>query len=598
MAEFWVIFVMLCLLIATGSALVALRMQYRLLDKTRQEREAWQQAQEGRQRTWEVRQGKHILDAERKLADQLKDARREWRSWSVEVEQNHQTWLERADIEKELARLSHVEQLELLPGSGNRRLPPPGWRPSLLYRADLRGHDLSHRYMERADLREARLAGANLYMADLSGAILTGANLENANLTGANLSGADLRGANLSGASFLVSDLHQALLHGAILLGAHHLATRQLHAALYDDTTVIDSSLDVTLPRLPGVQIVPADLPGIPQSVRARRPDLQIAFSETKPAAEGRPAKGKASTSPAGAERTVSNNYPVSAQGQVNLSAEGTEALFAQPAMSGAEQAVPNDHTVSTQGQVNLSAEGTEALFAQPAVSDKEQAAPNEHPVSTQGQVNLSAEGTELSLAQPAVSGAEQAVPNEHPVAAQGQVNLSGEGTELSLAPPAVSDKEQAVPNDHTVSTRGQVNLSGEGTELSLAQSAALGKEQAVLNEHPVAAQGQVNLSAEDTEPSFAQSAAPDKEQAVSNEHTVLAHGSVVPPEGGGQAEYASELPAEASERQAESNKIIQLSTRAARITRQLDPQKRTSPAKGSGRKGKSTPNRARKSNG
>jgi hypothetical protein len=286
MVELWVIFVMLCLLIATGSALAALRLQYRLLDKTRQEREAWQQAQEGRQRTWEVRQGKHILDAEKKLADQLKDTRREWRAWSMEVEQTHQTWLERADIEKEVARLPHVEQLELSLRSGDgQRLPPESWRPPLLYQADLRGRDLAYRYMERADLREARLTGANLYMADLTGALLSGANLENANLTGANLCGADLRGANLSGASFLVTDLHHALLYGAILLGARHLSIRQLQAAFYDSTTVLDSSLDATLPRLPGIQISPADLPSISQCVQASATDPEV-----PPAEEGAPA--------------------------------------------------------------------------------------------------------------------------------------------------------------------------------------------------------------------------------------------------------------------------------------------------------------------
>src|SRR5262245_37957101 len=107
MVELWIIIVMLCLLTAVGSALIALRLQYRSLDNTRQEREAWQQAQEGRQRTWEVRQGKHILDAEKKLADQLKDARREWREWGVQVQQDHQEWRDSVDLETQLARLPH-----------------------------------------------------------------------------------------------------------------------------------------------------------------------------------------------------------------------------------------------------------------------------------------------------------------------------------------------------------------------------------------------------------------------------------------------------------------------------------------------------------
>lgn len=338
MVLLWMILLMLCLLIATGSALIALRLQYRLLEKTRQEREAWQQAQEGRQRTWEVRQGKHILDAEKKLADQLKEARREWRSWSMEVEQNQQAWLERADIEKEVARLPHVEHLELPLKAGGQRQQPAGWRPPMLYQADLRGRDLAYRYMERADLREAALTGANLYMADLSGAILAGANLENANLTGANLCGADLRGANLSGASFLVTDLHNALLHGAILLRARHLSTQQLQTALYDSTTVIDSSLDVTLPRLPGIQVTLAGLLSIPQ----RRQENRTNASEAQPAGENAP--DELSAGPAGTEPGTEGEQVAPAEesdiptGQAEAAPEVSAPEQSPPPVSGQEE--------------------------------------------------------------------------------------------------------------------------------------------------------------------------------------------------------------------------------------------------------------------
>ncbi len=335
MVLLWMILVLLCLLIATGSALIALRLQYRLLDKTRQEREAWQQAQEGRQRTWEVRQGKHILEAEKKLADQLKEARREWRNWGMEMEQNQQAWLERADIEKEVARLPHVEHLELPLKTGGQRQQPAGWRPPMLYQADLRGRDLAYRYMERADLREAALTGANLYMADLSGAILSGANLENANLTGANLSGADLRGANLSGASFLVTDLHNALLHGAILLGARHLSTQQLQTALYDSTTVIDSSLDITLPRLPGIQVTPADLLRLPQ----RRQEDQ-ANAEAQPA--GASASDESSTTPVDAEPGPESEQTAPAEQpaipEAEIAPESSAPEPSQPPISMAEE--------------------------------------------------------------------------------------------------------------------------------------------------------------------------------------------------------------------------------------------------------------------
>lgn len=258
MVILWIIIVILCLLTATGSALIALRLQNHAIDNTRREREAWQQAQEGRQRIWEVRQGKHILDAEKKLADQLKDARREWREWSMQAEERQQEWQGHADIEKELARLPHIEHLELPHVSGRPRNKQ--WHAPALYQTDLRGRDLSYRYMERADLREAQLADANLYMTDLTGASLAGANLERACLIGANLSGTDLRGANLSGVNLLVADLHNAVLHGTTLTGARNLTSDQLKTAIYDSTTIIDSSVDITLPRIPGVQTTPPTL--------------------------------------------------------------------------------------------------------------------------------------------------------------------------------------------------------------------------------------------------------------------------------------------------------------------------------------------------
>lgn len=243
MVALWIMIVALCLLVALSSALLALRFQYHWLDRTNREREAWQQAQESRQRTWEVRQGKHILEAEQKLANQLKDARREWRVWSVEAEQKQQEWQDRAEIEPELARLPHVEQLELARSADEQHQRPHNWRPPRLYRAELNGRDLAYRYLGQADLREAQLIEANFHMADLCGAVLTGADLEGANLTGANLSGVDLRGANLAGANLLVADLHGALLQGANLVGARNLSPQQLQTALYDSSTLLELAL-------------------------------------------------------------------------------------------------------------------------------------------------------------------------------------------------------------------------------------------------------------------------------------------------------------------------------------------------------------------
>jgi hypothetical protein len=67
-----------------------------------------------------------------------------------------------------------------------------------LFRAALRGLDLTGFDLTRADLRGADLRGANLCDADLSGA-----RLEGANFFKAALDGADLAGAYLDGAQFL-----------------------------------------------------------------------------------------------------------------------------------------------------------------------------------------------------------------------------------------------------------------------------------------------------------------------------------------------------------------------------------------------------------
>ncbi len=333
MVALWIIIVILCLLTTAGGALLALRIQYRSLDTSREEREAWQQAQEGRQRTWEVRQGKHILNAEKKLADQLKEARREWRDWGSQVKQDHQEWRDIVDLETVLASLPHVEEIELAHQAHSGHLRPKDWRPPTFYKADLHGRDLSYRYLERADLREAQLAEATLYMADLTGASLAGANLQRANLIGANLSGADLRGANLSGVNLLVADLHNAVLHGADLTGACNLTPAQLQTAIYDSTTYIDSIIDITLPRIPGVLTTPPDL------LAATSTSSQ--HVETATDAPGVYEENASSTS---SELLVANNAPA-------LNAEMTASIPVSSASTENEDAAPlekNSLPVST----------------------------------------------------------------------------------------------------------------------------------------------------------------------------------------------------------------------------------------------------------
>ena len=174
MLALWIIIVLISLLAATAGALIALRIQYRTLEEGRQERDAWREAQEGRQRTWEVRQAKRNLEMERQLFNQVKDLRREWQGWQQNwrevAEQDQQTRQAHADVERELARLPHIEDVELPLNAHTPRQQPDHWQPPMLRRANLRGRDLSHRYIGHADLREAQLMGANLYMTDLTAA--------------------------------------------------------------------------------------------------------------------------------------------------------------------------------------------------------------------------------------------------------------------------------------------------------------------------------------------------------------------------------------------------------------------------------------------
>lgn len=369
MVVLWIMIVILCLLISTGSALIALRLQYRSLDHTRQEREAWQQAQEGRQRTWEVRQGKHILDAEKKLADQLKDARRDWREWSTQVQQDNQDWRTSVDLESEIARLPHIEQVELAYEGQHGHLQPKGWQPPRLYRAELQGRDLSYRYLDRADMREARLDAVNFSMADLTNASLTGANLQQANLTGANLSGADLRGADLSGANLLVADLHNTVLHGANLSGARNLTPAQLSTAIYDSTTRVDSTIDITLPRIPGVLTTPPELLATPASEVSVAPSV--------------PAAGSISTETQGASASAPVEAAPEAEPEVSVPAASSEvetsaSTAAQPAASveveaSAESGEPAESTSTTSKKSSGSKKrASKARQAAPSASAEE----------------------------------------------------------------------------------------------------------------------------------------------------------------------------------------------------------------------------------
>lgn len=265
MVELLIVGGLICLLVIVTGTFIALQMQRRMLRRIHTEQDAWQHAQEGHQFQWQAGQRKQALDTERKLAAQVQEVRGEWKNWENKAEQRigamdqqFQTFTRRASLEQELARLPHVDDTPLPLNAAGQRPLPADWRPPVFYKADLSGQDFSHRYFGRADLREARLANANLYMADLSGASLVSADLRGVNLSGANLAGADLRGANLADANLLVADLHNAVLHGANLLTARNLTPGQLRTAIYDNTTLVDEAVDITLPRIPSVRPTPA----------------------------------------------------------------------------------------------------------------------------------------------------------------------------------------------------------------------------------------------------------------------------------------------------------------------------------------------------
>ncbi len=247
------------------SVWIALKVQQRQLLNIRSQQEAWERAQEGHQRIWEVRQEKHTNEIEKKFIAQVQDIRHEWRRWEAKdaqrvraMEQRYDMATAKLSVEYELARLPHVEETPL-PVSPNdfRQHVFDNWQPPRLYGADLSHRDLSYRYLGRADLREAQLAGTIFYMADLSGATLAGADLSGADLSGANLSGTDLRNATLTNANLLVADLHNAVLIGANLRGARNLEPQQVYSAIYDSTTQLDAEVDITMTGIPSVRRLP-----------------------------------------------------------------------------------------------------------------------------------------------------------------------------------------------------------------------------------------------------------------------------------------------------------------------------------------------------
>lgn len=272
MVETWIIWGTITLVTALIGTLIALKIQYRYLARMHIQQEAWEHAQEGNERNWEVWQEKRSLEIEKKLTDQVQQIQNEWQEW----ETRDAARIAAINLEHELAMLPFLEEMQLPQSvNGQRQFSSTRWQPAMLAGADLHQRDLSHHYIGRANMRDANLVGANLSMADLSEACLAGANLSGANLAGADLGNADLRNATLTGANLRVADLHNAILVGANLVGACNLTIKQLYSAIYDSTTRLDPEIDLTVPRIPSILPKIATSPLPPPESPSAHPALE-----------------------------------------------------------------------------------------------------------------------------------------------------------------------------------------------------------------------------------------------------------------------------------------------------------------------------------
>src|SRR6059058_5086255 len=80
------------LLTAIAGVWIALKNQQQRLLKIQVQQEAWERAQEGHQRVWEVRQGKHALEVEKRLTAQIQEIQDAWQTWQVQDAQRAQTF--------------------------------------------------------------------------------------------------------------------------------------------------------------------------------------------------------------------------------------------------------------------------------------------------------------------------------------------------------------------------------------------------------------------------------------------------------------------------------------------------------------------------
>lgn len=146
-------------------------------------------------------------------------------------------------------------------------------RGATLIRSRLEGADLRYADLREAQLHEADLSDADLFRANLDGAFLCGTKLRRARLFGASLrraqvtvadfrradlreadlDNADLRESTGQGASFERANLKHATLSGCILVECNlkstsGLTSRQVEAAILNDTTVLPESFQTRTP--------------------------------------------------------------------------------------------------------------------------------------------------------------------------------------------------------------------------------------------------------------------------------------------------------------------------------------------------------------
>ncbi|HVB21420.1 MAG TPA: pentapeptide repeat-containing protein [Ktedonobacteraceae bacterium] len=306
MVEQIIIIAIVGLLAACLGAWLALRFQSPYWKNVLAQHEGWEHAQQGHHRSWEEKQEKLIAEAEARFTAQVQQVRHDWHRWEeqdaeriAEQIQHQEISDEHARLERELARLPHIEEtsmaLDNRRNGHSQKQTSTHWRPASLQGANLVGLDLSHRYLGRADMRNAQLARTNLFMADLSGACLADADLSEADLSGANLANADLRGATLTGANLQVADLNNAILTDTNLQTARNLTTQQIYTAIYDSTTQLDPEIDITVPRTSSILSIQYEFPPTPPDTEKpaqndavfaeeTESEVDMMFEETMPA--------------------------------------------------------------------------------------------------------------------------------------------------------------------------------------------------------------------------------------------------------------------------------------------------------------------------